>query len=1148
MMENQNDVKKRPAVLAEYGLHADWVVRPLVEAGFEVEVCPFVELADRLASGRHNVVVLGRYFIPRQTRQGEIRVMDRLTAALDVFVKRGGGVYLTLPVDEQMPYHRLFEHFGVSALPLKIVQDQDGHEDHGRFLYTSAVDPVLGANVRGVWFPAVMGGGLAAATRPLRATGAGWKTVLAAAAASRTEKLEIVGYGLPGEDIAGYDRAVPVMALRDGLPGRLAVCGVPGGYYLFSPNQFPLLQHLLRTGFSDRHSDWLPLFINTLRWLAEPSCQSGALGGATTNPQALLPQVPRFPDDPPVRWATRPFPPDPRPIQGLIGARTAYSSGSGTVADYVAKAKAAGHDFIVFLEDFAHLDAAQFEALRADCEAHTTDTFLAVPGYTVVDIVGSRYFQYGYTIQLPREDLLAADGKTLTSKPGNNPRTSRIESVHLSLLFGELNMRGRRGTFRHADSPKSLLQNRATDSIALVTWEDGRIIEDVRDQYPMLVDKGLRLNPTVLTFLNTPGDFDRAVATGWRNMIIEPYAAQRAQVFRKHMAPELEWWGFFDEEVISSPRYRFDCWQYGHPFQSISSGPVVRAWTMSVSERDPAWGAPDHEIPPTADWFRADVLHLRLRIHVTAEKGLREVLLRDGSALLRRWQCDGAPSFELELDLLHDQQRQLQLEAHDTQGGVALTSDYACLRRDWCEFYCADRNNPLAIGYEKDENGLAYGWSGNTFLTYNSMQWGGTSPYLGKWWYTGDSMHPVPADPARDTTAPTDGGVHPPGAGVHIKLELPDLQPPERGLMINTGQELISTDVAISGFLCDHGYDPAAPYFFGGEHGFGLYGMYPTRYVDVRRRAMAFRPLPHQLTTVVYQYDLRFKRQPDLREPLYVGWIDAANHEFLRQDGGRLKVPELPGEIIRWQRGDALVAWHAGARPAIFINDGADLLLSREARDGREFGLRLPLECCPPPGATTRLRLIGLGGTHAHRDRGLFAHLQRTMGFIGTPAYAVEMELGALRSQRLLLELDANGGAGVALTMPRVELPAALPILIHNLRANWPVVFIDRVARRWRPLGQLEGTAYATLDTAAQDWRIFLGHPVVALHPEVTLSLVPVGETAWRLEIHNPTATLIETRVTPAPFFDLLAWDGATVTLPPGRSTVLELHPRQNAT
>ncbi|MHB9133035.1 MAG: hypothetical protein ACYDBB_18360 [Armatimonadota bacterium] len=1130
------DSSSRPSILTEHGLHADWVVLPLIAAGFEVDTCPFEELASRLDSGRYNAVVIGRFYAFRQTKQGELAMFERLTAALKAFIGRGGGVYLALPCAEQLNYHLVFEAFGARLLKINVQQNADCYEDRDRrYAYTTDVSPEFAESVTGVWLP--IKAGLATTTFPVQADEAdGWRIILRAGLDSHTERIPMVGYGLPGEEMEGFSASVPVMAAKDFDSGRLVASGITGGFNIYSPHNYPPGKQMLADGFCGKSSDFLTLFLNLMHWLAEPSFKAGTLGGAVTSPEAITPQVPRFPADPPVQWAVRTFPPDPQPLQGLIGARTAYSNGSGTVVEYVAKAKAAGHDFIVFLEDFAALDTEKYTALQADCEAHTTDTFLAVPGYTLRDVVGSHHFQYGYTIELPREDLLSADGTYLENKSSNNPRNSRVEHVHFSLIFGEMHLRGRRGAYRHAESAKSILQNRANDSIALVTWEDGQVIEDIRDDYRFLTDKGLRLSPVALTFMNSPEDFDRVVAAGWRNMIIEPYAGM-PDVLRKYMAPELEWWGTIDEEIAAGPRYRFDCWQYGNPFQSISSGPVVHAWTMSVSGRDPGWGAPDHEIPPTGDWYRVDVAQYRLRLRVTSEVGLAEVIVSDGVRPIRRWQLCGEQEFATELDLTHHQQTHLLLEARDVNGGVAMTADYACMRLDWCEYYCADRNNPLNIGYEKDKDGLAYGWAGTDYLTYNNHLWGGSSPVIGKWWFTEDPIYPVPMDPLRDITAPTDGGVGAGGAGLCINIKPPALDPPELGLMVDSGPQMISTDVAICDFLCDFGYDPAAPYFQGGEEGFGLYGMYPSRYFRVHRRAWTYRPRPHALTTAVYQYDLSLKRPLRLNEPLLLGGFDPAEQYLHRSDGIRVTLTNGPIELA-WLPGDAIVSWSNGARPAIFINDGVPLLL-KCATGSSDLKVFLPVEEMPGPGAVTTIRIIGAGGTYDHRDPNLVDQLRAVMGFAGDPAYTVSMDAGEITGRRLFLEMDGTA-AGAAFTIPQTDLPMAIPTQVHHLNDNWPAVLYDRTTRRWRPLGMLEGTAYATLDTT-REVSCFIGHPVTASHPGIVLSLAQIADDRWALEVHNPLGVAVETTIQPSPHFPLLAWEDEHLTMKPGSSCRFEL-------
>ncbi|MHB9134044.1 MAG: hypothetical protein ACYDBB_23490 [Armatimonadota bacterium] len=1162
-MSNVNPARK-PAILSEAGAHADWIARPFLDAGLELDTCALAEVPERLATGLYNVLLLGRYYTIRKTKQEEEAVVQAVIAAVQTFLEAGGGVFFTLPGGGVLAFDDLIGPYGAQILNLAIDQPEDSiiegnNEYRIQYAYTTVVEAPFNEGLDGIWYPAMMGSCMA--TRPVHTSADdGWQSVFCGSLTSRTDSKH-VGTGnsvlLPDESLPHYDAAVPIMAVRPVGKGRLAVCGIPSGYYIDSPHSYPQAKQFISEGFNGKPSGLLQFLINTMRWLADPSLQSGALGGGVSGEHVLEPNVPRYPDDPPVIWANREFPPDdPRPLRGLIGARTAYSIGSGTVAEYVEKAKAAGLDFIVFLEDFKALTPEKLQALKADCEALTTEDFFAVPGFTMEDAANSHFFQYGYQLNWPHAELLSPDGKVLTNAGTDaNARNSTFEAPHFTLVFDVFKIHCRRGRYLHDQCGAQFEDHRTFDSISLVTWHDGKVLEDVRDRYRLLEDKAFKLNPTVLTFMDAPADVERALASGWRNAIIEPYATMPDKIIRKYMAPELEWWGMIDEEYANTRRFRFDNWQYGSPFQYITSGPQVRAWTASVSSRDPEWRAPDNEIPATADWFRVDVTGFRLRIKVTSEVGLDEVLLYDGQRVIRRWQCNGADVFEQELDLMHHQQMHLGLEARDVNGGTAVCLDYMTLRLDWCEFYCADRNNPLVIGFEKDEKGSAYGWSGTIYLTYNNFQWGGTCCYLGRWWYGGDNIYPVPKSPVYDEIVPSDGGVRTAGAGLHFFTMLPKLDLPELGLVIRPHQEMISTDVSVDSFIIDKGFDPAWPYFHGKERtGFGLYPVQESRYIDIRHLTRVFRPRPYALTTRVDDYELRFKRDPGLTEPMKIGWIDdATNHIFHRLDGTQL---ELPGKdeqefCTPWKVGEYLVSWADGRRPAIFINDGVDLELIRVTDEASkqfgpanvhyaQLGVRLPVEHLPKPGGVTRLRFLAVGGPYEMDDPQVGKQMYQAMGMAGDPAYTVEMTDGAILSQRLVLTMD-GGGKGVACRIPQVELPMALPVMVQGLNENWPAFLVDRTASRWRPLGMHAGTAYATVDTLVGDWELFIGHPVTASHPEVIINLAQISDEAWMLEVHNPTTEDITVNVTPSPYFTLLDWAGGQFELAAGKSQLVEL-------
>jgi hypothetical protein len=266
-------------------------------------------------------------------------------------------------------------------------------------------------------------------------------------------------------------------------------------------------------------------------------------------------------------------------------------------------------------------------------------------------------------------------------------------------------------------------------------------------------------------------------------------------------------------------------------------------------------------------------------------------------------------------------------------------------------------------------------------------------------------------------------------------------------------------------------------------------------------------------------------------------------------------MPGLDEQDFRmsWRQGECIVSWTDGKRPAIFINDGADLELIR-ATDwpaGKrgptvdQHGLLafyLPVAALPAVGESARVAFYAVGGTHDHTDPDIAETLYTVMGLTGNPAYTVEMETGTVCSQRLILSLDGQG-LGAACRIPRAELPMSLPISVSGLNANWPVFFVDRANARWRPLGLLAGTAtaYAVLDTTAQDWHCFLGHPVTASHPDIVLNLAQIGDAEWALEVHNPTDNAITATIAPSPYFTLLDWTGEDMTLAAGTSCVLSL-------
>ncbi len=105
-----------------------------------------------------------------------------------------------------------------------------------------------------------------------------------------------------------------------------------------------------------------------------------------------------------------------RLFHGVMGARSMLSVGRGTVAEYAHQAHAQGLDFLIMLEDFSALTPAKFTELKAQCQAASNEHLLVLPGFTIQDVFGDRYFACGPRLDWPAAGLLTPDNTRLTDR------------------------------------------------------------------------------------------------------------------------------------------------------------------------------------------------------------------------------------------------------------------------------------------------------------------------------------------------------------------------------------------------------------------------------------------------------------------------------------------------------------------------------------------------------------------------------------------------------------------------------------------------------------------------------------------------------------------------------------------------------------
>ena len=92
-------------------------------------------------------------------------------------------------------------------------------------------------------------------------------------------------------------------------------------------------------------------------------------------------------------------------VKGLIGIHSAFSDGTGTVAEYAAAAKKAGYQFLAFTESLEKLTPEKYAALKKACTAVSDSTFYACPGIEFSEANGLRWAFWGEDIIFPEDNI-----------------------------------------------------------------------------------------------------------------------------------------------------------------------------------------------------------------------------------------------------------------------------------------------------------------------------------------------------------------------------------------------------------------------------------------------------------------------------------------------------------------------------------------------------------------------------------------------------------------------------------------------------------------------------------------------------------------------------------------------------------------------
>jgi len=1104
----------KPAVLFVGGVHAQYVAQPLHAQGIEVDVCTVAEMPARLAGGQYNVVVPSDIYEHTQ----------ETLVALDQFLARGGGVFLTYwgpprqgedawrQVNvwlESKGIHRRWEVL-TETNPANRYTDVMGWPHS----WSDQVFSPVNAGVAGVM--TLCNGKRPAGFNPAMTSdfSADWTICVKTAPTVQSSPADMVhdALALPYTTKITETKALPLMAVREVGKGRLSMVGISTEWLFHGPEFCPTTAVMLYEGVGGKPSNWLRVFANAFQWLAEPSLRA-KMGGTVTPESVLHPPVKQYAPQPPLDWATMPKLGDQPQINGLVGARTALSSGTGSVADYAKAAKAAGLDYIVFLEDSLKMDEEKWKTLVTQCAAVSDDHFGAIPGLTIEDAQGDHLYIIGDNAKLPLPPMVFPDGRLKTVN------VSRLD-VMFKYITQYLRYRAIVGYWRHKENFLPVADYKLYNSFPVYSFEDGKPIDSAFDDYLYLM--GLDGCHALFAFeiMNSPAQVALRAKAGWR--LVATTGGDFGDGTYVKTLPM----------GVTGLRKRWcDSPAWYPPYQYITNGPKILAWSsQNICSI------------PNGEWWRPDYWEYRAHLHVTTDAPLRSVTIFEGDrGVFRRWQPTGT-DFAADLVLTQSQQRDLVLVVEDANGRKAIGMAVWNRNLVMSQFICGDRCNFLGSARLRAPDGserwIPVGFRANM----------GVTPSKGAM-RTELSLNPAISLTPSAPSLPIDGQpIGFPSPGVEINPQLPGeyneiftypsnyLLSPE--ISIGQSNYRLAYDPAEKGIVktpLGHEYENPEKQFLIGKNAWtSWYHLLPTKMVTGWNRIYACNTLD-DMRVGWYECHLEMKHSVVFEPNKGVNFVTAAGAWAIYTNGKR--VNEAPQDTSgAFGRGTVAMLMNAG---------GSVVLVGTSDRvqytcNNRQLTLSyLPAEGQLPEGKTADFSVAWIGASGTIPKAELLETVSK-LGITnpGTAGYVPKMRLGNTKDTYLIWHVDGNG-QGMAAKLPRTDLGVFLTLEVSGLNDNWDVYLLDhaRKAPNYRALPHRDGKAYAELDLTATDADVFVGHPLTCDQPSVKL-MVSWQETGmWFIEAHNAVDKPLKTTIKANKEWTLFPFE-ATIELAPGSSQV----------
>jgi hypothetical protein len=1044
--------------------------------------------SDQLA--RFNAVIL--LDLPEADKGGYPKNFARVADVLHEYVEKGGGLFFTaIPSgwNNVMPtINQFLEPWGAKLLDEQVVDpdnvvQSDAWFQRYPFCWTDNVAPhPITQGVKGTWYPGKAWRADGILTTVAFTASPDWQVLLRGKDSARSVRAK--GDDLVTQPPLSIASAPPIFAVRQVGKGRVGLLPIYPSFVTGGCDH-PSWNSMVWDGTAKGlRSDMKPLFLNAVKWLAEPSLQDARLGGYIA-PKTVVDYRPQEQRAIPLDWAQAAFAPaQHQDYLALVGMQSNLSGGASTPAAMIDAARAAGYQIAIFAEPVEGMNAAKWKDLSQVCAAASGKQFLALPGLRYRDPQGNSYMLFG-NMPWPDDEWYR---KCFNDKG---------QVIDTYTLWAKVSAWRHVAIHSLTTKKNPILHLRHYSCVAVFTYQDDRLTDDSYDDYLLLEENCYYPIPLAVHFVSSPEGVAKA-KSGFQTRLWAASLRQAADILDGGKA---------GDSYFSNPQPTY-----------LSSGPRLTDW-QEINMN--SWRA---TAPGTDRW--------EFRLGVQADAPLSEVRIMDGTHLYRDFR-PSTPTFALDHVGHHGKQQQFTVRARDARGGEMISSHLKTHTMEHVFFMCADRQNSLGEGSWGYEPWPAQYDAAPHIDIYDLFPpfWDGGAAGFG-------SFCEAVLAPAKDVDIAGENDL-----GMLACTKRTVFASRDCTITREVGEGKFQHrddwgDCKPTPALLPRKFiaDEVTRYHYRVAENAPGYML-----VEGKVRALADTTVasgPTDLGVIFYMLSDNGSKGGELQ---YFAYAAADGTRQVRA------TPEGAQPFYRVDTakpGDYLTTFprRLGA-PALFpLTPVTYGLWGAPNIFGTNFGTPIPGGKVKAGDAWSYRFLYSCFTSKTGEMNETPERIRRMYGLAGQPGYSIAVKQGTLLGAVYELCLKAADGAAVV-DLGKADVPGSLPIVVEGLNDRWSTVIAEGAAAP-RFIGVFEGHGYAVTDLREGAKSLFVGHPVRAGDDRLFLNLTDWSATRAVIEVHNPTASPISTWVATSAACKFLPAGKVTVTIAPGTSQMVEIPAR----